>query len=107
MTSFRVFFDLLPVVLREPGFRTMQAAHDRWLTGLIADGFRAGDDRALAERADALTVLELAAADGLAMQVLSDPSGFDPRPSCAMLEHLIGRHVPGAGEPARSSSGAG
>ena len=32
------------------------------------------------------------------MQVLSDPSGFDPRPSCAMLEHLIGSHTPGAGD---------
>ena len=64
ITSFRVFYDLLPVVTREPDFRTMQ--------------------------------------------VLSDPAGFDPRPSCAILEHLISCHTPGAKHKApRPTSGAG
>lgn len=93
VTSFRAFFDLLPVMLRDPGFRSMQAAHDRWLADLIAEGLRRSGDPALASRADVLAVLEVAAADGLAMQMLSDPSGFDPRPSLTMLEHLIDHHA--------------
>lgn len=108
MTSFRVFYDLLPVVTREPGFRRMQAEHDRWLADLIVAGLRASDDPAVVARADLLAVLEMAAADGLAMQVLSDPSGFHPEPSCAMLERLITRHSPSvAQEPARPFFGAG
>ena len=104
VTSFRAFFDLLPVMLREPGFRSMQAAHDRWLADLIAEGLRRSGDPALASQADVLAVLEVAAADGLAMQMLSDPSGFDPQPSLTMLEHLVSRHV--HAEPRRSEIGA-
>ena len=92
--GFRAYFDLLPIVTREPGFRTMQAEHDRWLARLIAAGLRGSGDPAVAAHADLLAILEIAAADGLAMQALSDPSGFDPQPSCAMLEHLINRHTP-------------
>ena len=94
MASFRVFYDLLPIVLRETHFREMQAEHDRWLAGLIAAGLRDSDRPELVARADDLAVMEMAAADGLAMQVFSDPSGFDPGPSCAMLERLIDRHTP-------------
>ena len=97
MTSFRVFYDLLPVVTREPAFLGMQAEHDRWLADVIATGLRASDEPALVARADVLAVMEVAAADGLAMQVLSDPSGFDPEPSCAMLEHLVTGHSPSGG----------
>ena len=104
VTSFRTFFELLPVMLREPGFRTMQAEHDRWLAGLVAGGLRRSGDPALAAQADVLAVIEVAAADGLAMQMLSDPSGFDPRPSLTMLEHLISRHA--QGEPRRLEIGA-
>lgn len=93
MTSFRVFYDLLPVVSRDDRFRDMQVAHDRWLAGVITAGLRRSDTPALAKKAPLLAVLELAAADGLAMQVLSDPDGFDPEPSCAMLEHLVSRHT--------------
>jgi AcrR family transcriptional regulator len=104
MKSFRVFFDLLPVTTREPEFRALQAEHDRWLTGLIATGLRAGGTPAVAAHADALAILEVAAADGLAMQVLTDPSGFDPQPSCAILERLISRHAPEAGHASTSLS---
>ncbi len=104
MKSFRVFYDLLPVTTREPEFLALQAEHDRWLTGLIASGLRAGKTPAVAAHADALAVLEMAAADGLAMQVLTDPSGFDPQPSCAMLERLISRHTPESGHASTSLS---
>jgi len=108
MTSFRAFYDLLPVVTREPDFRKMQAEHDRWLAELIMAGLRASGEPALMARADDLAVLEMAAADGLAMQMLSDPSGFDPEPSCAMLERLISRHTPKAERgKQRPSIGAG
>ena len=108
MTSFRVFYDLLPVVTREPGFRSMQAEHDRWLAALIVAGLRASEVTTLVAYAEVLAVLEMAAADGLAMQVLSDPSGFDPQPSCAMLERLITRHSPSVEVvPPRPFSSAG
>jgi len=93
MTSFRVFYDLLPVVSRDDRFRGMQVAHDRWLAGVITRGLRRSDTPAMADEAPLLAVLEMAAADGLAMQVLSDPDGFDPAPSCAMLERLVSRHT--------------
>ena len=95
MTSFRVFYDLLPVVSRDATFRRMQVSHDRWLADVITAGLRRSDTPALADQAPLLAVLEMAAADGLAMQVLSDLDGFDPEPSCAMLERLINRHTPG------------
>lgn len=94
LTSFRVFFDLLPVVTREPRFLAQQAAHDRWLEDLISAGLAGSGQADVATQAGALAVLEIAAADGLAMQLLCDPSGFDAEPSCRMLERLIGRHVP-------------
>jgi AcrR family transcriptional regulator len=96
MTSFRVFYDLLPVVTRDPHFRGLQVEHDRWLSKLIVEGLRASGDQEVVARADLIAVMEIAAADGLAMQVLSDPVGFDPTPSCAMLERLVNRHTPGA-----------
>jgi len=94
MTSFRAYFDLLPVALREPGFRAQQADHERWLADLIAAGLAESGEPAIAAHAGALAILSVAAADGLAMQVLADPSGFDPAPSCALLERLICRHAP-------------
>jgi AcrR family transcriptional regulator len=94
MTSFRVFYDLLPVVTREPQFNAMQVEHDRWVTARIREGLWASDDTAVAAQADLLAAMELAAADGQAMQVLTDPKGFDPTPSCAMLERLITEHIP-------------
>jgi AcrR family transcriptional regulator len=99
--GFRTFYDLLPVVTRDPDFLSMQAAHDRWLSDLIAAGLRESGDPTVVARAELLAVLEIAAADGLAMQVLSDPSGFDPNPSCAMLERLINRHTPAVDQAAR------
>ena len=99
MKSFRVFYDLLPVTTRDPEFRALQAEHDRWLNGLIAAGLRDSGIPAVAAHAEDLAVLEMAAADGLAMQVLTDPFGFDPRPSCAMLERLISCCVPEPGRP--------
>ncbi len=86
----------------------MQAEHDRWLTGVIAAGLRESGVPALAANADALAVLQIAAADGLAMQMLSDPSGFDPQPSLTILGRLIRHHVPGdASRPAGATLGAG
>jgi len=107
MTSFRAFYDLLPVVLREPIFREQQADHERWLAGLIAGELADDPAPAIAAHAAELAALSVAAADGLAMQVLADPSGFDPTPSCIMLEHLVCRHTPGtepAGVPGRAAS---
>jgi len=94
MTSFRVFFDLLPVLTRDEELSELLATHDRWLVDLMAAGLRTSADPALACRADAVALLQLAAADGLAMQALSDPRGCDPLPSCAMLEQLLDRHLP-------------
>ncbi len=94
MTSFRVFFDLLPVLTRDEELSELLVAHDDWLVDLVAAGLRASTDPALAGRADAVALLQLAAADGLAMQVLADPRGFDPLPCCAMLEQLLERHLP-------------
>ena len=104
MKSFRVFYDLLPVTTREPEFRALQAEHDRWLNGLIAAGLRDSEMPAVAAHADALAILEMAAADGLAMQVLTDPTGFDPQPSCAMLERLISCCTPESGRASTSFS---
>jgi AcrR family transcriptional regulator len=101
MASFRTFYDLLPVVTRDLDFLSMQADHDRWLCDLIAAGLRESGDPAVVTRAELLAVLEMAAADGLAMQVLSDPSGFDPNPCCAMLERLISHHTPAVDHGAR------
>jgi len=95
MTSFRTFYDLLPVVLREPLFCEQQADHERWLAGLIAAELAENPEPAIGAHAAELAALSVAAADGLAMQALADPSGFDPSPSCAMLEHLICRYTPG------------
>lgn len=89
MSSFRAFYDLLPVVTRDPAFRELQAAHDRWLVGLIAGGLADDLPPDVAASADPLAVMSLAAADGLAMQVLCDPSGFDPAPCCALLERMM------------------
>jgi AcrR family transcriptional regulator len=94
LASFRTFFDLLPVMLREPEYRQMQAEYDRWLTDVIAAGLRESGDPALTANADVLAVMQIAAADGLAMQMLSDPSGFDPQPSLTILGRLIRDHVP-------------
>ena len=89
-------------------WQALLAEHDRWLAGLIAAGLRESRQAQVARRADVLAVLEIAAADGLAMQVLSDPAGFDPGPSCAMLEHLMGGHAPSVEEESqRSFSSAG
>jgi AcrR family transcriptional regulator len=108
MPSFRTFFDLLPVMIREPEFRRMQGENDRWLTGVIAAGLQESGVPALAANADALAVMQLAAADGLAMQMLSDPSGFDPQPSLTILGRLIRHHVPGdTAPPAGATPGAG
>ncbi len=107
MTSFRAFYDLLPVVLREPVFRQQQADHERWLAGLIAAELAENPEPAIGAHAAELAALSVAAADGLAMQVLADPNGFDPTPSCTMLEHLVCRHTPGTetpGVPRRSAS---
>lgn len=104
MKSFRVFYDLLPVTTREPEFRALQAEHDRWLSDLIATGLRDSGIPAVAAHAEELAVLELAAADGLAMQVLADPSGFDPQPSCAMLERLVSCCAPEPGRTSRNAS---
>ena len=97
MTSFRVFFDLLPVLTRDEGLSDLLVAHDSWLVDLVAAGLRTSADPALAGRADVVALLQLAAADGLAMQALADPRGFDPLPSCAMLEQLLERHLPPVG----------
>jgi len=94
LASFRTFFDLLPVMIREPEYRAMQAGHDRWLASVIADGLRDSCDAALTANADVLSVMQIAAADGLAMQMLSDPSGCDPQPSLTILGRLIRHHVP-------------
>ena len=108
LASFRTFFDLLPVMIREPEYRQMQAENDRWLTGVIAAGLRESGVPALAANADALAVMQIAAADGLAMQMLSDPSGFDPQPSLTILGRLIRHHVPvDASRPAGTTPGAG
>jgi AcrR family transcriptional regulator len=96
MTSFRAFFELLPTMLRDPHLRELQAGHERWLTGVIAGGLARSDDPAVADRGADIALLSVAAADGLAMQVLADPSGFDPAASCTMLERLIRDHTPGA-----------
>lgn len=107
LASFRTFFDLLPVMLREPQYRALQAGHDRWLASAIADGLRGSGDPALAASAEALSVIQIAAADGLAMQMLSDPSGYDPQPSLTILGRLIRHHVPDhATRPAGVPSGA-
>ena len=90
LASFRSFFDLLPIMLREPEYQALQARHDRWLAGRIAAGLRESGISALAAHADALAVLQIAAADGLAMQMLSDPSGYDPLPSLAILGRRSG-----------------
>ncbi len=94
LASFRVFFDLLPVLTRDGELGELLAAHDRWLVELMAAGLRTSTEPAVAGRADVIALLQLAAADGLAMQWLADPRGFDPLPSCAMLERLVDRHVP-------------
>jgi AcrR family transcriptional regulator len=97
LASFRVFFDLLPVLTRDDQMGALLAGHDRWLVDLMAAGLRTGGEPALAARADLLATLQLAAADGLAMQAICDPRGFDPLPSCAVLEHLIDRYAPRPG----------
>jgi AcrR family transcriptional regulator len=95
LTSFRVFFDLLPVLTRDDELGALLVGHDRWLVDLMAAGLRTGDEPAFAaHRADVIALLQLAAADGLAMQCLADRRGFDPLPSCAMLEQLIDRYAP-------------
>ena len=94
LASFRVFFDLLPVLTRDEELSGLPAAHDRWLVDLMEAGLRTSADPAVAGRTGAIALLQLAAADGLAMQALSDPRGFDPLPSCAMLERLLERHLP-------------
>jgi len=100
LASFRSFFDLLPIMLREPEYQALQAGHDRWLAGRVAAGLRESGISALAAHADALAVLQIAAADGLAMQMLSDPSGYDPLPSLTILRRLIRYHAPEAAAPA-------
>jgi AcrR family transcriptional regulator len=97
LTSFRVFFDLLPVLTRDDELGALLVGHDRWLVDLMAAGLRTGDEPAFAARAGLLATLQLAAADGLAMQVICDPRGFDPLPSCVMLEQLIDRYAPRPG----------
>jgi AcrR family transcriptional regulator len=94
LASFRAFFDLLPVLTRDAELGELLAAHDRWLVDLMAAELRTCADAAVADRADLLALLQLAAADGLAMQALADPHGLDPLPSCAMLEQLLDRHLP-------------
>jgi len=96
-TSFRTFYDLLPVMLREPRLREEQAEHERWLAALIAEALTDLREPAITRHAREIAILSVAAADGLAMQLLADPEGFDPAPSCAMLEHLICSHTPGVG----------
>jgi AcrR family transcriptional regulator len=108
LASFRSYFDLLPIMLREPEYQTLQAGHDRWLAGSIAAGLRESGIPPLAAHADALAVLQIAAADGLAMQMLSDPAGYDPLPSLAILGRLIRYHAPEAAAPAeRALPGGG
>jgi AcrR family transcriptional regulator len=94
LASFRAFFDLLPVLTRDAELGELLAAHDRWLVDLMAAELRTSADPAVAGRADLLALLQLAAADGLAMQALADPRGLDPLPGCAMLEQLLDRHLP-------------
>lgn len=90
-SSSRVFFDLLPVVLRDPELLQRQVAFDVWLRDNLGAVLARAGRAAVAERATALATLLLAALDGLALQALLDPRGFDPGPSLAVFERLVAR----------------
>ncbi|MBM3148391.1 MAG: TetR family transcriptional regulator C-terminal domain-containing protein, partial [Actinobacteria bacterium] len=87
--TYRVFFELLPVVLRDEQLLRRQVAFDRWLLDGLSTVLAGGAPAVAAERSDALAVVLLAAADGLALQTLLDPRGFDPAPSLAVFRSLL------------------
>lgn len=98
--AYRVFYELLPVVLRDEELLSRQVAFDRWLLDGLGTVLTGGAPAAVAQRSTALAVVLLAAADGLALQRLLDPRGFDPAPSLEVYRSLLMEWA-GAGGPSR------
>lgn len=118
--SYRVFFDILPYALRNPGLRGRMAhAYDHYRR-LKRDWLR-GDhpvSRAEKDALEGVAELMTAVVDGLAIQEAIDAT-FDARRAYAILEHMLQRSLPellergsvgpagGEEDPAHRESAAG
>jgi TetR/AcrR family acrAB operon transcriptional repressor len=107
MASFRALFDMLPHVLQQTHLRDQVAELYAWYRDLncrmLGAGATASDRRQLKSVGSLVT----AAVDGLALQALLDPDGFDLDSAFSALEELVAQYLDRR-EPAEvPSHGAG
>jgi AcrR family transcriptional regulator len=91
--SYRVFYEMLPEILRDPGLHRHQQEFDLWLLRSLADHLERSRIAPVVRCSDPLATLMVAALDGLAVQQLLEPRGFDPAPSLRTLDTLVRRWV--------------
>ena len=88
--EFRVFFEMLPHVLRDEGLRRRIALLYRWYWGIKLEWLGVGDPSGALDDPDLLGLTQLLSAviDGLAIQAAIDPS-LDLANPCRILYRML------------------
>ncbi len=103
IASFRAFFDIFPHVLQHPGLRSQVADLYAWHRQLNVRMFGVKVPADEQRRLASVAALVTAAVDGLALQVLLDPDGFDVDEALSALEDLLAAYL---GKQVDSAEGA-
>ncbi len=96
--AYRLFFDLVPHILRDPQLMPRLATLYRWYRDLDAWAMRPQVPSGSTSDLDALSALTVAVTDGLALQHASDPD-FDLRRAYRLWETIIDGFLAGTAEP--------
>ncbi len=82
-------FEILPHVLRDGDQKRTVAEEYESLRQLDVELLASGDDKASAKDLEGLAALLMATCDGLIIQSLLDPDGFDLERPFAVLRNLL------------------
>ena len=105
IASFRAFFDIFPHVLQHQRLRSQVAGLYAWHRQLNVRMF--GVEVAANEQRRLMSVAALvtAAVDGLALQALLDPDGFDLEGALSALEDLLATYLSKQIDPVEAPQG--
>jgi AcrR family transcriptional regulator len=92
LDAYRMYYELIPPCLRDEALRSRLKALFEWYRDLDAWALAPDDDPAWRERLQSLSVLTVALADGLALQVQADPR-VDIGPAFDLWESMVSRHL--------------
>jgi AcrR family transcriptional regulator len=94
-TSYRAYFDLLPHLLRDPGMARQLSDLLKAYRDLNVRGFW-GDRTDVPPAIEDLAALTVAMTDGLAVQVLADPSKVDVHRALALWKTFVAQTIAAA-----------